>query len=168
MTNPREFKKQKLDAEADATVKVVFNRESSPKVEKSQENPSNTAISNKDIYHDGFIDLQGEDKESLEIKINRPLYICDKVVLLTNFPDQFLFKGYFCEIAEVLHHSTNPSECQYQIVFESEFDNNDKSRESGRNYPNFEFPSTGISHVVSGDDIARLHDQDLRYKTYFL
>ena len=101
------------------------------------------------------------------MKINKPLRLSETVVLLTNFPDQFLFKGYFCEISEIVHHSANPSECVYQIVFNSEFDADDQSRESQKTHPNFEFPSTYIFWFVSGDDIARLHDQDLRYKTFF-
>ena len=176
MTNPEKLKKQKLDDEGDARVDILINREDSTKAEKLQENPlkrdiSNTEkrdISNTEIYHDGFIDLQGEDETTLQIKLNRRLYVHDEVVLMKNFPEKFMFKGYFCHVSDILHHSNNPSECQYEIIFDSEFDDNDKSRESQKSNPNFEFPSTGLSHVVNGDDIARLHDQDLRYKTYFL
>lgn len=176
MTNPEKLKKQKLDDEGDARVDILINGEDSTKAEKLQENPlkrdiSNTEkrdISNTEIYHDGFIDLQGEDETTLQIKVNRLLYVHDEVVLMKNFPEKFLFKGYLCEVCDILHHSDNPSECQYEIIFDSEFDDNDKSRESQKSNPNFEFPSTGISHIVNGDDIARLHDQDLRYKTFFL
>ena len=112
MTNPEKLKKQKLDDEGDARVDILINGEDSTKAEKLQENPLKRDISNTEIYHDGFIDLQGEDETTLQIKVNTLLYVHDEVVLMKNFPEKFMFKGYLCEVCDILHHSYNPSECQ--------------------------------------------------------
>ena len=87
---------------------------------------------------------------------------------MEDFPEDLMFKGYVCTVAEVINHSPNISECEYQIVFESVFRENDKSRDSLQSHPNFEFPSTDLSSFVKGDQITRLHHQDLRYRTYFI
>ncbi len=56
---------------------------------------------------------------------------------------------------------------QYEIVFPSMFEDKDRSRESKERHPDFEFPDTERSTVVSDKDVAFFETQDLYYKTYF-
>ena len=90
------------------------------------------------------------------------------MVLTKSIPDEMLFKGYCCEVAKVSYFSENPSECEYQFIFYSSFNKNDRSLESLQQYPDFEFPSSSPETTVSGNDIVRLELQDLQYKTFFL
>ena len=166
MTDQDTFKRRKLNVKADGTVEIKTNPEAEQ--EKEEKKPVDNTSLNKEIYHDGFIDIQGDDPNTLKIKLSRLIHVGDVVVLMEDFPEEFMFKGYVCTVAEVLNHSRNISECEYQIVFESVFRENDKSRDSIQSHPNFEFPSTDFSLFVRGDQITRLHHQDLRYRTFFI
>ena len=82
MTDPRKLKKEKLNVEPalhnvesdpsnvvrdfsnvepDAHVHLTVERVNSPKAEKLEEKLLEPSISNTEKWHDGFLDIQGED-----------------------------------------------------------------------------------------------------------
>jgi len=119
------------------------------------------------FIENGFflIELQGE--ESVDRKLNRVFYIGDQVVLLKNMPDEQIYKGSLCTIIAAFGSGESSDETSYEIQFDSNFRDDDLSRRSLKRHSNFEFPSSVYVAVVSGKDIVRLVEQDLRYKTWF-
>ena len=118
-----------------------------------------------DKYHDSYIEYQGTKHVSK--KLNRPIQIGDNVILLKNYPDLNLYKGYLCVVVEISGSSKSPDEPLYLISFESDFSENDRSLNSKTLFKDFIFPSTFSEVFVEKKDIVRLETQDLRYQTYF-
>ena len=152
-------KKAKLDRQEDGTVTLFSDTD-------YLQSQANKPTSSKQHFYNGFIQIQGKDP--VKIKLERPLLVGDSVVLLKDFPDNMLFKGYVCEVMSVENLSIDPSQSLYQVVFHSDFNKNDPSLNSKGNSSDFRFPTQSTNIFVSGDNIIRLEFQDLQYKTYFL
>lgn len=171
MADQPDSKKPKLNVQGDGTINILSTPGSSLE-EKELENLASQQDKDQElgssICHDGFIDIQGEDITVIEQKLKRPLYVGDVVILIKDIPQDLVFKGYSCVITEVIKSSTDLSDCQYEVTFNSWFDEDDDSRKSQSLHPEFEFPTTALETIVTGNDIVRLQDQDLRYKTFFL
>lgn len=149
-------KKQKLSSDAEVTI-AVSNSQSSSK---------ETAKSSKEINYTGFyIENQGED--SIKPKLNRVMHVNDTVVLLKDFPNDSMYRGYLCTIISVFGNGDLDDELDYEIEFESDFLDNDLSRKSQEHHSNFEFPVSHYTTYVSRKDVAYLETQDLYYKTFF-
>ena len=164
-------KKPRIEFESDAIAHLQSTpkyptEENESKNLKSEEGTSKDYISGKNFNYGFFIELQGPD--SVQKKLERPININDSVVLIKDFPNDFMFRGYFCRVLTVYNNSSNISENKYHIIFDSEFDDDDPSRKSEALNPNFEFPTTCYDTIVSGDDIVRLETQDLCLRTYFV
>lgn len=90
------------------------------------------------------------------------------VMLTKDYPDQLLFKGYVCMVIfEAGTSSGSDAKFFYEIKFESRFEDNDRSRESGKQDLGLKFPQSNYFAVVSGHDLIRLEMQDLFYRTSF-
>lgn len=104
----------------------------------------------------------------MDRKLNRVFAIGDQVVLLKNMPDEQIYKGSLCTIIAAFGSAESSDDKSfYEIQFDSNFRDDDLSRRSQKRYRDFEFPSTLYVAIVSGKDIIRLVDQNLRYKTWF-
>ena len=104
----------------------------------------------------------------MDRKLNRVFAIGDQVVLLKNMPDEQIYKGSLCTIIAAFGSAESSDDKSfYEIQFDSNFRDDDLSRRSQKRYRDFEFPSTLYAAIVSGKDIIRLVDQNLRYKTWF-
>lgn len=171
MTDEKKPKKQIVTPESyesDAQVTVISTEDFSAKGEETSDSeklkdPILNETLNSDIFHDGFIEMQGDD--SVRIKLDRPMQVSDYVVLLKDFADFNLYKGYLCQITEVVQYSKDPNQCQYHVIFDSDFADDDPSLKSSRK--DFEFIQTEEHIYLSGKDLIRLEIQDLRFRTYF-
>lgn len=150
----------------DAIITLSTNREI---LEKEEEfaSPKNLKLSDleKSAFNGPYINLQ--NKRSIEIKLNRQLKVGDSVILLKDFPQKLFFRGYLCSIIEVYHDTKNPYNSQYEVLFHSDFEDDDLSLKSQRNNPTFDFPITHETLTVLRDDILRVEPKDLYYRTYF-
>ena len=114
------------------------------------------------------IDLEVEEKETenklliedqavhpnVNKKLNRLIQQFDLVVILKDFPNENIYRGYLCEVSEVQNRDTNPDDSVYQVIFEGNFANSlDLSK------PN----RSAESAFVCGRDFVRLETEDLRY-----
>ncbi len=163
MTTSEEKNPKKLKTDTDSDVEVEPSTYSNTRELELEKEILNTR--NEAIYHDAFIEQQG--KESILLKLNRPKQTNDLVILITDLPDEGLYKGYLCEIMMCYGTSMDPKDGQYEIVFRSSFDDTDRSRESKERYPDFEFPMTDNTAIVSDKDVVFFETQDLYYKTSF-
>jgi hypothetical protein len=104
-----------------------------------------------------------EDSESVRLKLNRPYAVEEYVVLLKDFPDEDLYRGYVCLILEISYDYSYPFEDNaahdYQVVFRSYFDEKDPEKLLSS--------KPEILATISGRDLLRLETQDLRYRTSF-
>jgi len=166
-------KRQKLDLsnmESDGTITITTSNPSQKeekekgKLEEEKKQNLNEPLSSERCQ-DYFMNYQG--KEHVLKKLNRPFQIDDEVVLLKNIPESNLYKGYLCIIDDVEITSDNPEDSRYHIHFESEFDSDDRSRQSIERFKDFDFSSSYEDTFVSGNEILRLETQDLRYRTSF-
>jgi len=155
MTGQPNTKKLKTDLNppADGTVTITS---------ASSENRIPGALIDENLF---FIEKQG--KNSVDSKLNRILKVGDNVVLLKDFPDVDLYKGYLCTIIAVLGGSEKEDEIYYEIEFFSTFKDNDYSQKSLKRNLDFEFPSTSYTTFVKGKDFIRVVNQDLYYQTCF-
>lgn len=153
MTGEPNPKKLKINSELETDARVT--------VTTSQEASYDTFV------EDGFffIELQGE--KSINKKLNKMLNTGDEVILLKDFPEEKMYKGYLCTIISVLNAEVSPEKSFYEIQFDSSFEDNDLSRKSQKRHRDFEYPSSTYVTIVSGEDIVRLINQDLLYKTWF-
>lgn len=163
-------KKQKLNPqdEGDAYVYITTD-DSSQKKEESQLEEENTQKLNEPLdserCQNSFMEYQGE--EHIIKKLNRPLQPYDDVILLKNIPEANLYKGYLCVIDYIEITAKNPEDSLYHIFFSSQFDPDDKSRQSIGRFKEFKFSSSFEDSYVYGKDILRVETQDLRYRTHF-
>ena len=113
--------------------------------------------------------VQGQD--SIRKKLNRPFGIGEKVVLLKDFPNNNLYKGYLCTVTEVFYKrkENKPDEFEYscEVEFYSTFPDDDPSRNLQPLNNNNIFPITSETIILSSNDFTRLENQDLEYKIYF-
>ena len=164
MTNDKKLKKLRT---SDGTIEVSVLAENA---DQKKETPLNIStftelLNDKDerpFHRQGFIHLQG--KESIKCKMERGLSVGDCVMLIHDYPDDLLFKGYVCMIIFAVGTLTEPF---YEIEFVSSFDENDRSRQSKKENPGLEFPQSNYISTVSGEHIVRLETQDLFYRTSF-
>lgn len=97
-------KKQKLGLETDATV-IISN---------TQKFLHEKAGTSKETRHAGlYIESQGEN--SIKSKINRVMAVNDTVVLLKDFPNDFMYSGYLCVIIAVFSNGNLEEENDYEI-----------------------------------------------------
>jgi len=87
--------------------------------------------------------------------------------LVKSFPESNLYKGYLCEIAEIIEYGEGIEDSRYLLVFENSFKKDDKSRESLKRYKDFIFPGTYHYLEVLGTAFVRFTVQDLELETYF-
>jgi len=153
MTGEPNPKKLKINSELETDARV--------NITTSQEASYDTLV------EDGFffIELQGE--KSINKKLNKMLNTGDEFILLKDFPEENMYKGYLCNIISVLNADVSPEKSFYEIQFDSCFEDNDLSRKSQKRHRDFEYPSSVYVTIVSGEDIVRLIKQDLLYKTWF-
>lgn len=93
----------------------------------------------------------------------------DSIVLLKDFPDADLYKGYVCTIIDVFggKEGVEEADTSYEIEFYSTFEDTDNSLKSKKRNLAFEFPTTSYTTFVKGRDFIRLVNQDLIYTTCF-
>lgn len=89
MTGEPNPKKLEINSELETDARVTITT--------SQEASSDTLV------EDGFffIELQGE--KSINKKLNKMLNTGDEVILLKDFPEENMYKGYLCNIISVLN-----------------------------------------------------------------
>ena len=114
------------------------------------------------------IDLEVEEKETenklliedqvahpnVNKKLNRLIQQFDLVVILKDFPNENIYRGYLCEISEVQNRHTNPDDSVYQVIFEGTIANSLDLSNPNR---------SAESAFVCGRDFVRLETEDLRY-----
>ena len=129
------------------------------------ETPSNWSKSSKLAY----LKLQGQD--SIRKKLNRPFGIGEQVVLLKDYPENNVYRGYVCSIIDVYYKGKDensnqiPDSCE--LEFFSVFPDEDKPKGLERLEKNCEYPTTCQAIIMSSKDFARVEEQDLQYKTFF-
>jgi len=157
MTGQPNQKKLKTDFESQSDAYVNITSTSS-------ENGIPGALISENLFS---IEKQG--KSSVSSKLNRVLKVGDPVVLLKDFPDVDLYKGYLCTIIAVFGGGEGGENADifYEVEFFSTFENNDNSLKSQKRNLAFEFPSTSYTTFVKGGDLIRLVNQDLIYTTCF-
>ena len=164
MTNDKKLKRLRS---SDGTIEVSIPTENA---DEKKEMPfyipiSTELLNDKDerpFHRNGFIHLQG--KESIKCKMERGLSVGDCVMLIHDYPDDLLFKGYVCMIIFAVGTRTEPF---YEIEFVSSFDEDDRSRQSKKENPGLKFPQSNYIATVPGEHLVRLETQDLFYRTSF-
>lgn len=111
------------------------------------------------------------DRESIMLKLNRPFAIQEYVVLLKDYPDDDLYRGYVCVIIDIYYDWSSLEDNtahDYQVEFFSDFDEKDPSIILARKPEiNCEVIPSTIIALISGRDLLRIEMQDLRYRISF-
>jgi len=167
--NQKKFKTD-FESQADATVNITSTSTSSEKgiPGTSSEKGIPGALISESLF---FIEKQG--KSSVRSKLDRVLKIGDMVVLLKDFPEVDMYKGYLCTIIGIFGGGVGEGRegantfYKYEVEFFSTFEKNDNSRKSQKRNLDFDFPSTSYTTFVKGGDLIRLVNKDLIYTTCF-
>ena len=160
MTEPKPAKIPKTMT--DATVDVTTNENIVGLVEEEKkaivQKIEPLTDSEVNAFEGPYIHLQNE--RSVEIKLHRQFKVGDPVVLVEDFLEELMFRGYCCNIIGISGNT-------YEIAFEASFSDNSPSPKSQQQNPNFEFPDTHYVATVPRDAFVRVEFQDLYYRTHF-
>ena len=120
---------------------------------------------------ENYKEFVNRDEESIILKLNRPFARQEYVVLLKDYPDDNLYRGYVCVIIDIYYDWSlleDNTAHDYQVEFISDFDEKDPSIILARKpETNCEVISSTITALVSGRDLLRIEMQDLRYRISF-
>lgn len=109
---------------------------------------------------ENYKEFVNQDIDSTMLKLNRPYATNDSVVLLNDYPDEDLYRGYVCIILDILYDYSYPFENNaahdYEVFFKSTFDKKDLLSSE-----------PGITVTIPGRDLLRIETQDLRYRSSF-